>query len=104
MLVYSCVIVICVIVDLHFYFVCIYAMFKYIIMFLCHITFVHMSRSCLYEFCQNKDLSKTIYLEQIIRDGNCAPQLLSRGMTRRSSEPLTGYSASTSHFYCLIYK
>ena len=48
-----------------------------------------------------------IYLTKIMqinRDRNCAPQLLSRGMSRRSSKPLKGYSASISQIYCLIIK
>ena len=43
-------------------------------------------------------------IKQINRDSNCVPQLLSKGMSRRSSEPLRGYSASISQIYCLIIK
>ena len=43
-------------------------------------------------------------IKQINRDSNCAPQHLSRGMSRRSSEPLKGYSASISQIYFLIIK
>ena len=41
-------------------------------------------------------------IKRINRDSNCAPQLLSRRMSRRSSEPVKGYSASISQIYHLI--